>query len=134
MLAINKNKFNEIVKDALAKSANYPRWQNAINKAVVQIELNGAFMHYDKQENYLVIWSQQSNEVYSANGTCQCKAFTEYNVPCWHRSAARLVRLYLELPENVTPVFPNRFDEQNNSPYLKNSSTRKIEKVGGVRI
>ena len=89
------------VKDASAKK----RWINAITKAAVQIEQNGAFMTYDEAENYLVILSQDSNEVYSANGVCRGKAFAR-GLPCWHRSAARLVRLYLELPENITPKFP----------------------------
>ena len=45
MLAINNTeKFNEVVAEALAKSANYSRWQKGINKAVVQIEENGTFM------------------------------------------------------------------------------------------
>jgi hypothetical protein len=81
------------------------RWINAIAKATVQIEQHGEFMNYDTADNHLVIWSQDSNEIYSANGVCQCKAF-ERGLPCWHRAAARLVRLYLELPENTKPNFP----------------------------
>lgn len=127
----NTAKFNETVKDALAKSANFPRWQNAINKAVVQIELNGHFMHYDEQENYLVIWSQNSDKIYSANGNCQCEAFTR-GVPCWHRSAARLVRLYLDLPENKNPQFPNVRMEVTYLPPT-NANTKRM-KVGGVWI
>lgn len=129
MLAINnQEKFNEIIKTALAKSANFPRWQNAINKAVVQIELNGAFMTYDETENYLLIWSQGSDKIYSANGVCQCEGFRR-GTPCWHRSAARLVRLYLELPENKNPVFPNEAPKM-----LKTSSDKKPEQVGRYRI
>ncbi len=131
MLAINNtDKFNTIVKDALAKSANFPRWQNAINKAVTQISLNGDFMTYDETENYLVIWSQDSDKIYSANGVCQCEAYKR-GVPCWHRSAARLVRLYLELAENPNPRFPN---EAEHAPYLKPSTTKAPITVGRFRI
>ncbi len=49
-------------------------------------------MHYDGHA--LVILSE-SNEVYSANGTCQCRAY-EFGKPCWHRAAARLVARYNE--------------------------------------
>lgn len=137
-LAINEQeKFNEIVKEALAKSANFPRWQNAINKAVVQIELNGCFMEYDKEANHLVIWSQMSNQIYSANGTCQCVAFTEHGHPCWHRAAARLVRLYFDLPSNPSPKFPSKvskFEAQSTSPYLKPSGKRDAFQVGRIRI
>jgi hypothetical protein len=36
-----------------------------------------------------------SNEIYRANGTCQCKAFS-HGHPCWNRAAARLVKRYME--------------------------------------
>jgi hypothetical protein len=36
-----------------------------------------------------------SNEIYRANGTCQCKAFS-HGQPCWHRAAARLIERYNE--------------------------------------
>ncbi|HEX8287286.1 MAG TPA: SWIM zinc finger family protein [Pyrinomonadaceae bacterium] len=39
--------------------------------------------------------SDTSNQVYTANGTCQCKAF-EQGYPCRHRAASRLVTLYIE--------------------------------------
>ncbi len=71
MLAINRQeKFKEIVKEALAKSANFPRWQNAINKAVVQIELNGEFITWMPETKSIVIWNQETNRVHSANGIC----------------------------------------------------------------
>jgi predicted transcriptional regulator len=132
----DKNKFDAIVKDALAKSESFPRWQNAIKKAVLQIEENGEFMTYDEKENYLLIWSQGSNEIYSANGVCQCKAF-EQGYPCYHRAAARLVRLYLELPETAAPELPkgkSRFAEQTAAPYLKPSTAGRPETVGAYRV
>lgn len=132
MIQINdQNKFETVVNEALSKSANFPRWQNAIKKAVAQIEENGEFMTYDEKENYLLIWSQGSNEIYSANGNCQCKAF-EQGFPCYHRAAARIVRLYLELPEPVAPALPARCEEQTN--YLKQPTGRKPEWCGRYRI
>lgn len=143
----NPEKFAAIVADALAKSRNFPRWQNAITKAVIQIELGGEFMNYDEAENYLLIWSQGSDKIYSANGVCQCKSFTEYNKPCWHRAAARLVRLYLGLDENKAPVFPahgaplqmtpeTAIEDAAQMPYFSGGCTKetKREKIGGVFI
>jgi hypothetical protein len=128
MLEINdKQKFEREIKDALIKSANFPRWQNAIKKAVVQIEMNKDFMTFDAQEAYLLIWSQGSNQIYTANGVCQCKAF-EQGQPCWHRAAARLVRNYFGLEENKAPV------AMEKAPYLKPSSNRKPTIIGGCRV
>jgi hypothetical protein len=134
------NKFGKVTAAALAKveltvtdAQNKKRWVNAIAKAVVEIEQNGAFMTYDEKDNYLVIWSQKSNEVYSANGVCQCRAF-ERGMACWHRAAARLVRLYLELPENKKPAFAAQ-KETKEIPYLPNTREAvRVEKYGSVRL
>jgi hypothetical protein len=134
------NKFGKVTAAALAKveltvtdAQNKKRWVNAIAKGVVEIEANGAFMTYDEKDNYLVIWSQKSNEVYSANGVCQCKAFGR-GMACWHRAAARLVRLYLELPENKKPAFAAQ-KETKEIPYLPNTREPvRVEKYGSVRL
>jgi hypothetical protein len=90
-------------------------------------------MNYDTADNHLVIWSQDSNEIYTANGVCQCKAF-ERGTACWHRAAARLVRLYLELPENTKPVFPAKKGIKD-IPYLPNTKEPiRVEKYGSVRL
>jgi hypothetical protein len=124
MLAINnEQKFNAVVKEALSKSVNFPRWQTAINKAVVQIEENGTFMEWMKDTKSLLIWSQASNEIHAANGVCDCPAYKR-GFPCWHRAAARLVRLYME-PQT---------EESNNIPYLRPTVNRKAEFVGRIRI
>lgn len=87
--AIANNKVLETVKDSrLAK-----RWQNAIIRALVEIEVSSEWMHYNKKDDALLIWSQKSNEIYEANGVCQCRAFNQ-GVPCWHRAAQRLVKIY----------------------------------------
>ncbi len=124
MLAINnEQKFSATVKEALTKSANFPRWQNAINRAVAQIELNGTFMTWMPDAKSLLIWSQDSNDIHAANGVCDCEAFKR-GFPCWHRAAARLVRLYMEA----------QLEEMNNIPYLKQTVDRPVERVGGIRI
>lgn len=73
-------------------AADHPRWLNAINRAVVELLSNP---YIARQDDHLLIASSSSTKIYSANGVCQCEAFT-YNRPCWHRAAARLVRLHDE--------------------------------------
>jgi hypothetical protein len=90
MININSDKMNEVAQEAFDKTTNL-RWQTAIAKAKQQLESN-PFMHFDGEA--LLILSD-SNEIYRANGTCQCKAFRN-NQPCWHRAAARLVKRYNE--------------------------------------
>jgi hypothetical protein len=132
----NKDKFGKIVADSLAKieltvtdAGMKKRWINAIAKATAEIEANGVFMTYQPEDHSLIIWSQKSNNIYTANGVCQCRAF-EQGSPCFHRAAARLVRLYME-PETVSaPV-----KEAGEIPYLKNTKEPiRVEKYGSVRL
>lgn len=172
MLAItNQERFNKIVSNALeaaitnAKTeTDAKRWARAIEKAVEKIEEQPEWLHYDETENYLLIWSQTSGEIYSSNGVCQCKAYQQKQ-PCWHRAAARLVRIYFGGAENKTPRFPNEPQasvanipppadlcsvcttkkanadtgkcggcEQDTAPYFKPASAKKPERIGGIRI
>lgn len=126
----NQDRFNQIVKEALAKSANYSRWQNAINKAVVQMELNGEFMTWQPETKSLLIWSQESSDIHAANGVCDCRAF-ERNYPCWHRAAARLVRIYLESVEAEKEEIRRDVFEPT---YLKPTSTKAVEMCGRIRL
>lgn len=127
----NQDRFNEIVKEALAKSANYSRWQNAINKAVVQMELHGEFMTWQPETKSLLIWSQESGDIHAANGVCDnCKAF-ERKFPCWHRAAARLVRLYFEAVEAEKEEIRKQVFEPT---YLKPTSTKPVEMCGRIRL
>jgi hypothetical protein len=121
----NTGLFNTIVEESLAKAANYSRWQNAINKGVTQMQLNGEFMTWDADEKGLVIWSQESNKVYASNGVCQCKAF-EQGQPCWHRALARLARLYFEAD--------TRSDRNEMDTAIYSKTQVKSEKIGGFRI
>jgi hypothetical protein len=135
----NQDLFGKVIADALAKveltvtdSQTKKRWINAISKAAAEIEQNGVFMTWQDEEQSLLIWSQKSNHIYSANGVCQCRAFAEKS-PCFHRAAARLVRLYLEAENNPAPVRAQT-EEAAKVPYLKNSTYTKAERVGGIRI
>lgn len=102
MLSLNQNRLyqvaafaNDKVLETVKDSRLAKRWQNAIIRALVEIEVSSVWMHYNQADDALVIWSQKSNEIYEANGVCQCKAFNQ-GVPCWHRAAQRLLRLYNE--------------------------------------
>ena len=131
----NKNKFGKVIADSLSKVEltvadlnTKKRWINAISKAAAEIENNGVFMTWQADEQSLLIWSQKSNHIYSANGICQCRAFSE-KAPCYHRAAARLVRLYIEAENNPAPV-----NEMKEAACFRNTVERKAERIGGVRI
>ncbi len=127
----NKDRFGKVIADALSKvklttdAQTKKRWINAIAKATVEIEENGVFMTWMEADKSLLIWSQKSNNIYAANGVCQCRAF-EQGSPCFHRAAARLVRLYMET-ENA-PV------QAEEIPYLKQTIQVKAERISGIRI
>jgi len=90
MLNVNQDRMNEVIQQAFDKVSDL-RWQTAIAKAKQEIESN-PFMHFD---GHALLILSDSNEIYSVNGTCQCKAF-QNRKPCWHRAAARLVARYNE--------------------------------------
>jgi hypothetical protein len=132
----NNDKFGKVIADALSKveltvtdAQTKKRWINAIAKAAVEIEENGVFMTWQEADKSLLIWSQKSNNIYTANGVCQCRAF-EQGSPCFHRAAARLIHLYMEM-ENV----PVEAKEVKEIPYLKNTKDPvRIEKYGSVKL
>jgi hypothetical protein len=65
------------------------RWGVAIAKAKQQLESN-PFLHFDGEA--LIILSD-SNEIYRANGACQCRAYARRQ-PCWHRAIYKIVANY----------------------------------------
>ncbi len=96
---INLEVLGQIAAESINKiqdtnAPNGKRWINAIAKAVAEIE-NNPYMTYSQDSHSLLILSEQSGEVYTANGTCGCKAFAN-GFPCWHRAAARIVTRYIE--------------------------------------
>jgi hypothetical protein len=88
---IDQNRMQQVVQEAFEKVSASRRWQTAIAKAKEQIEEN-PYMHFD---NGTLLLLSPSGEIYSANGTCQCKAYIK-GQPCWHRAAARLVERYMQ--------------------------------------
>ncbi len=90
MLNINQDKLNEVAQEAFDRTSNL-RWQTAIAKAKRELEEN-PYMHHD---GHALLVLSPSGEIYSANGTCQCKAYRS-GQPCWHRAAARIVQRYNE--------------------------------------
>jgi SWIM zinc finger len=93
MLNLNVTVLSQIVDQAMQDAADHPRWIAAINRAVVEL-LSNPYMHREDHGG-LLIASSSSDRIYSANGSCQCQAF-QHGQPCWHRAAARLVRLHDE--------------------------------------
>lgn len=95
---INREQLAEVAAESIAKinpnSKDGKRWINAIAKAVIEIE-NNPFMSFDVESHSLLMLSETSNAIYTANGTCQCKAF-EQGFPCRHRAACRLIMRLLE--------------------------------------
>jgi SWIM zinc finger len=91
MQSLDQDRMNQVAQESFDKVLGDRRWETAIAKAKAQLETN-PYMHFDGQA--LLILSP-SGEIYTANGTCQCKAFLK-GQPCWHRAAARLVQRYNE--------------------------------------
>jgi hypothetical protein len=88
---IDQSRLEQVTQEAFDRVSGNRRWETAIVKAKQQIESN-PYLHFDG--NSLLILSP-SGEIYTANGSCQCKAFASHQ-PCWHRAAARLVQRYNE--------------------------------------
>lgn len=95
---VNFEVLGQIAAESIAKinpkSQNGQRWINAIAKTTAEIETN-PYMTYNHDSHSLLMLSETSNQVYTANGTCGCKAFLQ-GFPCRHRAAARLLAIYIE--------------------------------------
>lgn len=96
---INRDKLAAVAAESIAKlensnHADAKRWIRAIAKAVVEIERN-PYLTFDVASHSLLILSERSGEIYTANGTCGCKAFANGH-PRYHRALARLIVRYLE--------------------------------------
>lgn len=144
----NETLFNQIVSDAIqtaitnCKTENQAkRWERAIDRAVTEIKEN-PFVHYDDEEKHLVVLSSTSNNIYSANGVCQCLAYLN-GYPCWHRAAARIWRLYLEAENKPLPpakaaaaVAGATSKEIRNAPYFPQTLTKEVKrrKIGGIWV
>lgn len=92
MLDLNPTTLAAVVDRAMQDAAEHPRWLNAINRAVAELVSNPWI---ERGELHGLVVASPSGNVYSANGVCQCQAYLHGNA-CWHRAAARLVRLHDE--------------------------------------
>jgi hypothetical protein len=96
-MQINPAKLGEIAltakRAAIAKGGkDANRWKNAIDKAFEQLVENP----YITLDGDALLVLSPSNEIYRANGTCQCLAHSKFGTPCWHRAAYKLVKRYNE--------------------------------------
>jgi hypothetical protein len=91
MLTLDRSTLDQVIAKALLDAAAHPRWIVAIGRAAVELDTNP---YMERGDHGLIIGSE-SGKCYAANGICQCTAF-EFKQPCWHRAAARLVRLHDE--------------------------------------
>jgi hypothetical protein len=101
MLNLNPTTLAAVIEKATHDAANHPRWLVAIGRAILELDSNPWIA---RGELHGLVIGSPSGSVYSANGTCQCQAHT-YGNACWHRAAARLVRLHDERQqEAATPI------------------------------
>lgn len=138
--------FLEIAADAVSQAKmnltdekEIERWVNAIANGVKLLEERADFITWMPETKSLLIWSD-SNEIYSANGICQCLAYTkgikqrQKPFPCKHRALARLVRLYFELQVKPDVLRAEVITPMEEAPLLKPGSTKAPIKVGNYRI
>jgi hypothetical protein len=88
---LDQMKLTAVVEAALANVQGQSRWINAIRKAADELTTN-PYMHWTGDA---LLMLSDSGHIYTAHGSCQCKAYLA-GIPCRHRAAARLVKRYLE--------------------------------------
>jgi hypothetical protein len=152
MLNFNQDVLDLVVEEAKQKTGGDSRWVNAITRAAEEIRTN-PYLHL--ADGALLVLSSTSSNIYTANGTCQCKAFG-LGQACWHRAAHRLVNLYNETaacdresaPTAAAPrtgglggeVPPVRVERQRTRVPVSSlissriEGGRRIEHVRGIRI
>lgn len=138
----NQTTFETVVSDAIQSAITNcetdnqaKRWERAIDRAVTEIKEN-PYLDYDSGKNeLLILTSSPSNNIYSANGVCQCLAYKNGKKPCWHRAAARVWRLYLEAENKpLPPVKATAVVGNYTEHFLKITTISSTERVGNVRI
>jgi hypothetical protein len=102
MLNLDSITLQAVADQALTDAAAYSRWVNAICHALAELDSNP----YLERSGHGLIIGSPSGGVYAANGICQCTSYSGIDAdgtrvhaggkPCWHRAAARLVRLHDE--------------------------------------
>lgn len=98
MLNLNCTILQTVADKALMDAAAEPRWIHAIGRALVELDANPWI---ERGELHGLVIGSPSGNCYAANGVCGCMAYA-HRAPCWHRAAARLVRLHDEAIARVT--------------------------------
>lgn len=124
MLNLDCHILGQVVSKALADAADHPRWINAIQRAFEELDSNP---YIARGELHGLVIGSPSGNVYSANGVCQCQAYLNGHA-CWHRAAARLVRLHDETQQHrelAAAARARQADEQEANPAaLRDLSTQ----------
>ena len=112
---------------ALADEKTGTRAYSAVIKAITEIRENKS-INFNRETQVLSFVSRYSNRARKVTAagcyeTCCCG-----NVFSYHQGIFAILKRYYELEPK------ERFAEQSNSPYLKPSSERKIERIAGIRI
>jgi hypothetical protein len=118
MLNLNPTTLNAVVEQASHDAAQHPRWLQAIARAIVELSDNPWI---ERGELHGLVIGSPSGNVYSANGTCQCRAH-EFGQPCWHRAAARLVRLHDE--REASAAKPDTWEDRYQVWHAKQEAAR----------
>jgi hypothetical protein len=93
------NKIKKAAEIAKSKTSD-KRWIAAIDKAVAGVE-SGWWIVTELAHGVAV--TTECGNTYFANGSCQCKAFTN-GQPCKHRALARLVEIASTIEATATAV------------------------------
>jgi hypothetical protein len=96
MLNLNPTTLQAVADKALVDAAAHPRWIAAIGRALLELDTNPWI---ERGELHGLVIGSPSGKLYSANGECQCEAYA-HGRACWHRAAARLVRLHDEAQQH----------------------------------
>ena len=104
MLNLDSITLQQVADKACADAAAHPRWLTAIGRALIELDQNPWI---ERGDLHGLIIGSPSGKCYTSNGVCQCKAY-EYGQPCWHRAAARLVRLHDEARERQPQLTPGQ--------------------------
>jgi hypothetical protein len=91
MLTLDPTTLQAIVNSAKLAAATDQRWVRAIDRAAAQLVENPYVEALD--DHTLLIAGEHG--VYTANGSCQCKAY-QHGQPCVHRAMSRLYQRYTE--------------------------------------
>jgi hypothetical protein len=91
------------VAEAAAADAGDARWITALGTAADWLHQADSFQWDSEHSALFVPSATRAGRGYTANGVCQCEAYTKGDAPaaCWHRAAARVIRNALRLQHHA---------------------------------